>query len=68
MSTPIIPIIDFSAYLNGNEESKQKVAMEIGIACEQIGFFIIKGHGVDKNIINNAWQSTWNCKYSLYNT
>ena len=41
-----IPQIDFSPFLTGTETDRQRVADEIAIACRQIGFFYLKGHGV----------------------
>ena len=55
-----IPIIDFSRFLNGTEEEKLKVGMEIGEAAERIGFLVLKGHGVNEGVIKKAWQSTCN--------
>ena len=63
--TNLIPTIDFSGYLNGDEAKQQEVGMAIGEACESIGFFVIKGHGIDPEIIRNAWKSTWDCKFVL---
>lgn len=53
-----IPIIDFSGFLNGTEEEQIRVANEIGEACEKIGFLVVKGHGVDPKIIQEAWEAT----------
>jgi isopenicillin N synthase-like dioxygenase len=53
-----IPIINISNLINGNEDEKLKVALEIGTACREVGFFVIVGHGVKKEIIDNVWQST----------
>lgn len=53
-----IPIINISNLINGNEDEKLKVAQEIGNACREVGFFVIVGHGVKKEIIDNVWQST----------
>ena len=63
--TNLVPTIDFSGDLEGDEAKKHQVAMEIGNACESIGFFVIKGHGIDPEIIRNAWKSTWDCKCLL---
>jgi isopenicillin N synthase-like dioxygenase len=60
----IIPIIDFSGYLNGSNEEKVKTATALGKACEEIGFVVLKGHGIDIDIINEAYAATWECKLS----
>ena len=41
-----VPLIDFSPFIEEAEPGKQKVARMIAEACESIGFFAIKGHGV----------------------
>ena len=48
-----IPVIDISSFLN--ETDKISVAQQVSKACENIGFLIISGHGIPKNIINNAF-------------
>lgn len=57
MSTETVPIIDISPYLSGNPEGKKKVASEIAAACTDIGFFAIKGHGVDQNVIEDLREA-----------
>ena len=49
----VVPLIDFSPFINGNTAGKQKVAREIGQACEAIGFFMLKGHGVSQSLIDD---------------
>lgn len=41
-----IPVIDFDPFLNGDEDQRSEVARQITDACESIGFFYLKGHGV----------------------
>ena len=41
-----VPLIDFAPFVRGSEPDKQTVARMIAEACESIGFFAIKGHGV----------------------
>lgn len=57
-SNVVIPVIDFSPFLNGSQEERVRVAKEIGKACEDIGFFVIKNVGVDPSIIEKAWNSS----------
>jgi isopenicillin N synthase-like dioxygenase len=42
-----IPIIDISALVNGTNE-RREVAVKIGQACRDWGFFYVVGHGVDE--------------------
>lgn len=55
-----VPIIDISPLMDpqATGEDVTKVAKQIGKACEEVGFFIIRGHGVDDNIIQAAWKTT----------
>ena len=56
----VVPVIDISALI-GNDSSyddRIAVANQIGDACKNVGFFIIKGHGVPHNVISEAWDAT----------
>src|SRR5215467_15919207 len=44
---PHLPIVDVSALISRTEE-RSKVAMQLGEACREFGFFYIVGHGVDQ--------------------
>ena len=48
-----IPIIDVTALIDGSDP--MKVADEIGYVCENIGFLYIKNHGVDPQLIKDAY-------------
>lgn len=48
--TIAIPIIDISALFQEDIVEKRKLAFTIGKACEEIGFFVIVGHGVDQRL------------------
>jgi isopenicillin N synthase-like dioxygenase len=54
----VIPIIDMGPFLTGTQEERVAVANEIGKACEEIGFFVVKNFGVDPEIIDNAWKAS----------
>jgi isopenicillin N synthase-like dioxygenase len=47
-----IPTIDISPYLDGTD--KKNVATQINKACEEIGFFMIKGHGVSLDVLQKV--------------
>jgi isopenicillin N synthase-like dioxygenase len=55
-----VPIIDIGPLISADakREDVLSVAKQIGKACEEVGFFIIRGHGVDDHIINEAWRTT----------
>jgi isopenicillin N synthase-like dioxygenase len=47
-----IPTIDIAPYLDGTD--KQGVATQVGKACEEIGFFMISGHGINIDLLQNV--------------
>jgi len=52
-----IPLIDIAPFLEGSAEGQAKVAAEIKKACEDIGFFLIKGHGVEQPTIDETYDA-----------
>lgn len=56
-SSPSIPVIDIGPYLDGSNPTE--VATQIGQACETIGFFMIKNHGIPLSLLHQVQsQST----------
>jgi isopenicillin N synthase-like dioxygenase len=55
-----IPILDIGALVTPGADpaAKQAVIRELVAACEDIGFFIIKNHGVDSSVIDSMWKAT----------
>ncbi|KWR70107.1 2OG-Fe(II) oxygenase [Arthrobacter sp. W1] len=51
-----IPMIDISGLVDGS--SKESVAREIGKACEEIGFFYVKNHGIAQELIDQMYKAT----------
>ena len=49
-----IPVIDFGPFLTGSDAQKKAVAKAIGRACEEIGFFYIKNHKVNRALRDRA--------------
>jgi isopenicillin N synthase-like dioxygenase len=41
-----LPVIDFEPFHEGDDATRDRIAAEIADACEEIGFFTIKGHRV----------------------
>jgi isopenicillin N synthase-like dioxygenase len=54
----VVPIIDISALFGTDSEKRLQTAKTIGKACADIGFFIIVGHQVDPQIVEDAWTAT----------
>ena len=51
MTQDRVPVIDISAFLDGDEAGRAQVVEQVRAACEGIGFFTIVGHGVDPDLI-----------------
>ncbi|MDQ0993876.1 isopenicillin N synthase family oxygenase [Streptomyces sp. V3I7] len=48
-----LPVINLEEARDGGEE---KVADEISRACTEVGFFVVRGHGVDRKIFDDAYD------------
>jgi isopenicillin N synthase-like dioxygenase len=51
-----IPVIDISALRGADPAALKATAAEIGRACETVGFFYIKNHGVPGALIERTYQ------------
>jgi isopenicillin N synthase-like dioxygenase len=51
-----LPIIDLGPYQSGEDDALSQLAGEIKHACETIGFFYIKNHGIPEELIANAFD------------
>ena len=59
MSTEQIPLIDLTPFRGRDVEGKQRVAAEVARACEEVGFLMVSGHGVDQGLIDDTLSQTW---------
>ncbi|NAW51440.1 isopenicillin N synthase family oxygenase [Elizabethkingia argentiflava] len=55
-----IPSVDLRDFLSDNPERKQKFVNEIGKAYEEIGFVALKGHFLDKNLVEELYAEVKN--------
>ncbi len=46
-----IPVIDVSPFSDGNSGDCGGVVRSLARACEEIGFFILQGHGVSEQLV-----------------
>lgn len=53
-SSSFIPVIDVSPYFTEAQGAKQRVAEQIGRACQEVGFYVIVGHGVDLKLVEDV--------------
>ncbi|RDW60696.1 hypothetical protein BP6252_12079 [Coleophoma cylindrospora] len=61
-----IPIIDVSGIFSESFETRKEVALKVADACENIGFLLIKGHGVDQAVIDETYEmSKWYFDHDL---
>jgi isopenicillin N synthase-like dioxygenase len=51
-----IPTIDISPLFSGDPDKFKETAKQIGVACETVGFFYIKGHGVPEALIARTYE------------
>jgi isopenicillin N synthase-like dioxygenase len=53
-----VPVIDISPARAGDPDVRRAVAKVIGGVCEQSGFLVIVGHGVDQGLIDRMYALT----------
>ncbi|KAF2099336.1 Clavaminate synthase-like protein [Rhizodiscina lignyota] len=51
-----IPIIDVGGMFSEKLEDRMKVAKQVAQACEDVGFFYMKNHGVEQKLIDDQWK------------
>lgn len=49
-----IPIIDISTFRNGDADARAAVAEQVDRACRDIGFIILKGHGISRDVFSRV--------------
>ena len=52
-----VPVIDFAPFLDGAPSTRRRIAREVGKACEDIGFFILIGHGVAPDLVQQTYDT-----------
>jgi isopenicillin N synthase-like dioxygenase len=53
-----IPVIDIAPLVKGSPEPARAIAMDLGRACREVGFFYITGHGVPKALMDAVFDSS----------
>lgn len=51
-----IPIIDLKSWYDGTPEGRQKVVEAMREACENVGFFFIRNHGVQQSVVQDVFD------------
>ncbi len=49
-----LPVTDLTPFFHGSEDDKRDVARDVARSCEEIGFLVIKGHGLPQVTIDRA--------------
>ena len=57
MSTPYIPCLDLSTYINGSESQRKEFSDELGRAFNDSGFVTITNHGVSQELIDELYAN-----------
>lgn len=52
-----IPLVDMAGAFSDDFESRLRVAKDIAHACENVGFFYIKNHGVPHELMDETMES-----------
>jgi isopenicillin N synthase-like dioxygenase len=52
-----IPLLDVSAYLAGERASLETLAAELRWAFENVGFYYLRGHGIDRSLIDATYAA-----------
>ena len=51
-----VPTIDLTSYFEGTAEDRRRVAADVNRACEEIGFFQIRGHDVARETVQQTYD------------
>lgn len=53
-----IPVIDLKLWYEGTPEGRKKVADAMRDACENVGFFFIRNHGVPEHVVKDVFDAS----------
>ena len=53
-----IPLIDFSALLEGTDADLAATAAAVGAACRDTGFFYVARHGISPDLMEAAFNAS----------
>lgn len=51
-----VPTLDFNMFYNGNQEERTKFCNDLGKAFQEIGFVVVKNHGLSKELQDNLYN------------
>jgi isopenicillin N synthase-like dioxygenase len=53
----VLPSIDLQPFITGSESGQLATPQAIALACEEVGFFKIRGHGLPQTLIDTAFAT-----------
>lgn len=53
-----VPVIDIGPFIDGVSEAKRSIARQWSSTCEQLGFLVVKGHGVPLHLLARAFAAS----------
>jgi isopenicillin N synthase-like dioxygenase len=57
MTQPLIKTVDLQDFLSGDQAQQQHFVNEVGEALHHIGFFVLKNHGVNLDMLDEAFRA-----------
>jgi isopenicillin N synthase-like dioxygenase len=55
IATAAVPVIDLSPFTSGTTAERAQLVRAVADACENIGFLVIAGHGLDMTLLDRAF-------------
>jgi isopenicillin N synthase-like dioxygenase len=52
-----VPIIDIAPFFTADGNAKRGVARQVAAACEEVGFLVIEGHGVEQAMVDEVFAT-----------
>ncbi|MFT7474262.1 MAG: isopenicillin N synthase-like dioxygenase, partial [Verrucomicrobiales bacterium] len=52
-----VPVVDLSNFATGDDDARRAIGADVDIACRDVGFFSVVGHGVDVGVIERAHEA-----------
>ena len=53
----MIPVVDLGAFVGGSAQDRRTIGTQVDLACRDVGFLTVVGHGVDDGIIDRLHRA-----------
>lgn len=57
--TMVVPVIEIGDFANADEATRNRIATEVSSALSEIGFLVLRGHGVSAATISTLRDTVW---------